>query len=241
MIIKTTDLFEREKPFSKEKWINKDQLSRVTFSALKKIYKKSGPHVLDYGCGNLMNSIALFENASITGLDLDEEALAVAEKNATYNNVNHSLMHASKLDSLGNESFDIANSMGVIEFMSEDVFKNVFEKIYKVLKKDGVLYVTFYNWRPFSALYLPYTKNSGWSSEKSYELYSKIIGIRISQKSILQVEDEFKKIGFTVIESGGVNPYPAKFWKFIFSSILFKTQNKKIAYWYCTQYIVLKK
>jgi cyclopropane fatty-acyl-phospholipid synthase-like methyltransferase len=223
-----------EYPVTVKDWFSRNRLHKFNYEALRSIvgqgsYKK----VLDWGCGNLLWSLGLFPLAEITGVELSEETLGYAKKNARKNAVK---FHALLNTEVGNlkSDYDAALTMGLIELITPEQFTEIFSMIFRSLKPGGMLICTLHNWRLFSALYMP------WIVRGCYEGYVKRIGIRVSKKSLKDVELDFINLGYQVEKSGAYNPYPAKLWS-LMPNIAYVTYNKLLAHWYCSQFILLRK
>lgn len=228
-------------PCTAEQWFNRNKLYLNNYEAMKTILElnkiNSGQvKVLDWGCGNLMWGIGLFPQAEITGVEISKEALGFAEVNARKNGVKFNPVYIDSVDLLKNESFDIAIAISLIEFFDEKQFENIFTCIFNKLKFEGKLICTFHNWRRFSALYISYL-----FKKDAYDKFCVRHGYKISKKTLTQVEEDFCKIGFKVLETGAFNPYPIRFSKTSKCKLFYKTRSKVFAHWYCTQYIVLSK
>lgn len=118
----------------------------LDFSSYRKLYellKKyvPGKHVLDYGCGHGMHSVAIAKMgaAEVVGIDLSRESLAIAEARAEKEAIAHKVkflaMDAEALEFPDN-SFDVVFDGGA--FSSLDVQK-AFPEIKRVLKPNGYL------------------------------------------------------------------------------------------------------
>ena len=224
-----------EYPISVNEWFSRNRLSRFNFAALKKVVGADEyRYVLDWGCGNLLWSIGLFPGAEITGVELDEKILEYAKINAQANGVEFYGLLLDRVHNLELNHFDVAVAMGLIELITPGQFTQVFSAILRSLKPGGKLICTLHNWRAFSALYLPLIRRGG------YESFVKRLGIRISRRSLRDVELDFTNLGYQVVQSGAYNPYPAKLWSSM-PNIGYVTHNKLLAHWYCSQFILLQK
>jgi len=50
-----------------------------------------------------------------------------------------------------------------------------------------------------------------------------------------------RSMGYEVLSSGGYNPYPPALWPYMVNFKKYLISNKFMSYWYCSQYITLKK
>jgi len=228
-------------PCTVKQWFGQSKIHQYSYETMKAIVQfnlaqTDSIKVLDWGCGNLMWAIGLFPKAEITGVEISNELLGFSEINAQKNGVKFNPLNIDCVDALKNESFDVGIAIALIEILNVKQFEYVFTHIFKKLKHGGILICTFHNWRYFSALYFGkiFKKNA-------YSKYCDEIGYEVSKKNLTHVQSDFIKLGFKVLESGAFNPYHPRLWKFISSSLFYRTQNKILSHWYCTQYLVLKK
>ena len=240
-------LFEAESfkdlyPCSSKQWFEKNRLSKLHYAIMQdiidsvEIKQNQIKSVLDWGCGNLMWAIGLFLQAEITGIETSKENLGFACLNAEKNNVKFNPLEIEQVDLLEDESFDIAMAFALIEHLSDEQFEHTFKTIYNALKRDGKLICTFHNWRKFSALYIRHL-----FTKDAYNKYCTKLGYIISKKTLIQVENDFIKLGYKVMESGAFNPNCPGFWNPVRTRRFYRTRNKVLSHWYCTQYIILSK
>ena len=223
-------------PVKVKEWFEQDRLHRFNYAALAKIVSKnsSDNKVLDWGCGNLLWSLALFPGSEITGVETNEEALEYARVNAAGNGAKFKGLLLNEAVNLPSDYYDVALSMGLIELIKPEDFTNVFSAVLRTLKPGGRLICTMHNWRLFSALYLPWVMRGG------YEGYCQLLGTKISKKSLKQVENDFQELGFQVVKRGGYNPYLRFMWPWMLN-IIYLVHNRIMAHWYYSQYITLVK
>lgn len=233
---------KHEYPITADSFFSKSRISKYNFATVLKIKSRiavlkhrRGLNVLDWGCGNGMWALGLFPGSKITGTDLDNACLKWAELNASLNGSTFEGVLADAVESVGDSRYDVAICFGLIEMLDRQGFDVTFSKIYNALKINSPLIVTFHNWRPVSAAYLPYLFRGG------YEKCNKTSGFKISRESLAEVKSRLEAIGFSVIECGGFCPYPSKLWSFIFTGLFYSTRSEFMAKWYYTQYIVLEK
>lgn len=228
--------FDAKYPVSSQAWWDKDLISKLNLTSLKKILDNIEPYnILDWGCGNLMWPIGLFPKSEITGVEISKSNLKLASLNAKYNGVSFNPIHVSELSKIKESYYDLACSFGLLEFLDEKSFREVHEKIYDALIPGGYLICVFYNWRPFSAVFLPHLFRGG------YRRYCKKLNAKISKKSLNQISEDFKSIGFKIEKFGGYNPYPSVLWPYIKSFFGFITYKKTLAHWYYSQFILVRK
>ena len=244
-------LFSAEKqkklyPISADKFFNKTKVSALNLSIMKSIVNdnvtslngKNELNILDWGCGNSLWAFALFPGAFITGVDSSKDNLNFSKINAKKNDAEDKftgLLYNRDIKKMKQASFDHSMAFGLIELVSEKIFNLIFSKIYTLLKPGGKLFITHYNYRPISAVYLP------WFIRGGYKTYKKHMGIDIQKKRTKEVIKDFKNIGYICIDSGGFCPYPMKFWPLVFSDKAYMTRNPLIKEWYYSQFIVLQK
>ena len=248
MAIDATKLFSAEKqknlyPISARNYFNKTRVSRLNLSSMKSIIDTNvkSPvnddlNILDWGCGNLLWALALFPGSFITGVDNSKDNLRYSKINAKKNNSEFKgLLFDRDIQKMKEASFDYSMAFGLIELIPEEMFKLIFSKIYALLKPGGKLFITHYNYRPISSVYLP------WLIRGGYDVYKKYMGMDIQKKRTKEVINDFKNIGYICIDSGGICPYPMKIWPLVFSDKGYITRNSLIKEWYYTQFIVLQK
>ncbi len=247
----SSKLFSAEKqkhlyPISVADYFNKTKTTAYNFSIMKSIIDSNvnssefhnDLHILDWGCGNLLWALGLFPDAFITGVEISEDNLSYARMNAKENDSEfkfRGLLFDPDIPLTQELLFDHAMSFGLIELIDKNMFDYIFSKIFNLLKPGGKLFVTHHNYRPISAVYLP------WFLRGGYKSYSKILGINISKKRSIEVIADFKNLGYSYVDSGGYCPYPSKLWPFVFSDKGYMTRNKLIKEWFYSQFIVLQK
>lgn len=223
-------------PIAPAEWFEQDALHRFNFRTMQRIVgSEPRSRVLDWGCGNLLWSIGLFPGAAITGVETSADALRYATINAEGNGVRFQPVLLPDTYTLDDAAYDAAVAIALIELLSPEQFETIFTAIYRALAPGALLYCTFHNWRPFSALYALTALRSG------YATYCKRLGAHISRKSLADVCRDFSHLGYRVEQRGGYNPYPVRLWPLITTDFLYSTPNRLLAYWYCTQYVVLRK
>lgn len=93
---------------------------------------------LDIGCSSgVITSYLADYFGSITGIDVDLSALAIAKMTFKKRNLKFLEMDAAKL-AFKNESFDVVIANQLYEFVKDD--EKVFREIYRVLKKGGICF-----------------------------------------------------------------------------------------------------
>lgn len=102
----------------------------------KKLLLKPNHKVLDIGCGwgGLALSLNELSGASVTGVTLSKEQLAVAQGRITNDKVNFQLRDYRHVT----EKFDRVVSVGMFEHVGRRQYKTFFEKVYDCLEEDGV-------------------------------------------------------------------------------------------------------
>ena len=99
----------------------------------------SDKQVLDYGCGTGVHSMYMAKRgASVTGIDISDVAIKVAEVFAKRENVSHRcnflVGNVEKMEFPDN-SFDIILSSGMMAYLDLD---KALSEVCRVLKKDGI-------------------------------------------------------------------------------------------------------
>ncbi len=98
--------------------------------------------VLEVGCGFGGGVISLWRNgAQAYGVDIDEEAIKIAEMISKKEKVNRNMFCIGKAEDLpfGDETFDIVWNIQVLEHV-QDPFKALSESI-RVLKQEGIFFI----------------------------------------------------------------------------------------------------
>ncbi|GAA0738303.1 class I SAM-dependent methyltransferase [Clostridium oceanicum] len=113
------------------------------FNELKS--NKSFMKILDFGCGpgKVSERMAKIKPESqIIAVDQSENMLKIAMKEHNRENINYRLVEEDKLKSLEDNSIDcVVLCFVIINNSSKDRIKMIFEEIYRVLKKDGKLFI----------------------------------------------------------------------------------------------------
>lgn len=106
-------------------------------------YLKKSDMILDVGCGNGCQSIAVAKLvAHVSGFDIGKEQLSIARSNASnmnITNIDFQLYSAEKKFPLDHVSFDKVLCLGVLEHLHHR--EKVLREIYRVLKKEGTLFL----------------------------------------------------------------------------------------------------
>ena len=102
--------------------------------------KSKNKNILEVGCstGNLAREIIDMNNNSYFGVDINKEYIDIATKSLSKGKFLQ--MDARKLN-FDNEFFDIVMLSSILHHIDENVAKNCFKEIHRVLKKDGVVIV----------------------------------------------------------------------------------------------------
>lgn len=132
-----------QKEVSKEDWIqawkdnphwDKREPSKLVNRLLDETDKKKVLSILELGCGNGVDSIAFGgKGHHVTGIDISPDAIKLAKKNNTLDNVTFEVGDAEKLKFKDNY-FDLVYSMAVLH--SSDLKKSIPE-LSRVLKPEG--------------------------------------------------------------------------------------------------------
>jgi len=102
--------------------------------------------VLDFGSGlgGMAFHLALNYNAYVTGIEINPETIAIAQKNTppqVKDRVSFILSTDGKTLPLADEAFDVIVSKGVIIHLSSKQREIAFQELYRVLKKGGALLI----------------------------------------------------------------------------------------------------
>ncbi|WP_085991849.1 class I SAM-dependent DNA methyltransferase [Oceanobacillus senegalensis] len=124
------DKFMAEAPY--DKWIQ---------FTLERLKNKKIKTIADLGCGTGEITVRLAEEGfQMIGVDFSMDMLSYAEHKASNKNVPITWLHQNLQELEGLNDLDVAISYcDVINYITEeDNLKNVFQRIYQSLKKDGV-------------------------------------------------------------------------------------------------------
>jgi ubiquinone/menaquinone biosynthesis C-methylase UbiE len=112
----------------------------VVGNQFQEYLKSKNKKILEVGCstGNLARQIIDMDSNSYYGVDISKEYINIATKSTP--NGKFLLMDARKLD-FHNEFFDIVMLSSVLHHMDDEVGKNCFKEVHRVLKKDGVVII----------------------------------------------------------------------------------------------------
>ncbi len=114
----------------------------------KEINLKLKSKVLDLCCGNGRHSILLSKRGySVTGVDLSDNLLNIARKNAEINNLDIKFIQSDMREINFNNEFDLTlnlfTSFGY--FSTDEENENVIKNIYRALKNKSYLVIDFLN------------------------------------------------------------------------------------------------
>lgn len=232
------DVHAEQYPCTPSSWFSRHRISRLNFDAIDSIIDhhcdKAGQlRVLDIGCGNGLWSLGLFEGHEITGIELNQRLLSYAELNSSMS----SCRFEGKLliDWVDRpDAYDFVLSMAVIELLDIDELQKHLSLIVSSLKKGGRGLLVFSVWRQFSACYLPWIHRGG------HEACSRATGTRISDLSLSDIVNRCQERGLSIIDGGGINPYPSKVWD-IARPCFYVTRNTRLSHWYYQQFLVVEK
>jgi ubiquinone/menaquinone biosynthesis C-methylase UbiE len=113
----------------------------VVANEFKDYLNSKNKRILEIGCstGNVAREIIDMDNNSYYGVDISKEYIDIASKSSTKGNFFQ--MDARKLD-FDNEFFDIVMLSSVLHHVDNNVGKNCFKEIHRVLKNDGVVIIS---------------------------------------------------------------------------------------------------
>lgn len=118
-----------------------------------------GKKVLEVGCGDGYGSAYLAKAAAeVTGMDYEKDVISRAKNKYSGKNLSFTDGDATRLQ-FADESFDAACSFQVIEHIPEDKLRQYLSEIRRVLKDDGIFYVSTLNLEHSIKSPLTYQKN----------------------------------------------------------------------------------
>jgi len=134
--------YEQEKP---PHWAEDSEPSPLAKQLLVDLPEETKNQILEIGVGNGRDSIYFAEhNNEVTGIDIAEGAIKLAEENATkkglQDKINFRIGNAEKLD-FKNESFDAVYSISVLH---ATMLPDSLGEISRVLKLDGKVIIYLY-------------------------------------------------------------------------------------------------
>jgi len=114
---------------------------KVVANEFKNYLNSKNKKILEIGCstGNIAREIIDMDNNSYYGVDISKEYIEIAKKSTIRGKFLQ--MDAREL-SFDNESFDIVMLSSVLHHIDDDIGKNCFKEIHRVLKKDGVVIIS---------------------------------------------------------------------------------------------------
>jgi|TARA_B110000116_G_C16697062_1_gene517976 ubiquinone/menaquinone biosynthesis C-methylase UbiE len=112
----------------------------VVGNEFQEYLKSKDKKILEVGCstGNLARQIIDMDSNSYYGVDISKEYINIATKSSPKGKFLQ--MDARKLD-FHNEFFDIIMLSSVLHHIDDEVGKNCFKEVHRVLKKDGVVII----------------------------------------------------------------------------------------------------
>lgn len=127
-----------------KKW-NEHSHELSTNSFAKKIYKYITPKhhtLLDIGCGNGIDSMYFAKKGlKVTSIDWSKPAIKHLEKRIKKGlNISTNIINTENINFKEN-SFDIIYAHLSLHYFNEKTTKKIFEKLYKILKRDGILFI----------------------------------------------------------------------------------------------------
>jgi SAM-dependent methyltransferase len=175
----------------------------------------SGKRVVDLGCGDGYQSIALVKKygCSVVGVDSNQKTLRKAIENANYNNIS-----SKKLSFVENISADMLNSFDVV--VSQNSFEhflnpaNILDEMGSLLNNSGIILLTF--GPPWFA---PYGSHMHFFCKVPW------INVLFPEEVVMKVRSHFRSDGGKRYEESGLNKMTISKFESIVSS-----SNLKITY-----------
>lgn len=116
---------------------NKDSRKRIRDEILNP-YLKPNIEVLDYGCGpGFLAKAVAGEVNRVVAVDVSRGVLACAE--TINSSANLSYLHTSEIDDLKANSFNLIYSFAVIQHVTDEVFLEILNNAFRLLKPEGEL------------------------------------------------------------------------------------------------------
>lgn len=117
----------------KKDWWQIEAFKRFEAIIHKSIDTKKIDRILDLGCGNGVVTqylSSIFQNATILGVDSNEEMISYAQKNNNNPNVIYKHMDIRNLENIyGDKKFDLVNANYVLHWLSKDEKQKLFQDL----------------------------------------------------------------------------------------------------------------
>ena len=177
---------------------------------------KQGDKILDLGCGNgRFFDLLKAKNIFYTGIDSSEQLIKTAEQKYSNYGAKFLISDVLKL-SFPENSFDAVVSLAVLHHIPSEQNRQIFfEQIKKVLKSNGILFLTSWNlWQNPKAVWLlfkyTFLKLLGKSDLDFFDIFypwensqAQVVGSRyLHFFSTKEIEKIAKENNFEIIESG---------------------------------------
>ena len=105
-------------------------------------YLESGKKLIELGCGNGRDAIFLSNNKiNVTAIDQSESSINNLKSNASSDYINFVADDFIETKLLETESFDYVYSRFTLHSISEEQENKLINRVYKALKKDGLLLI----------------------------------------------------------------------------------------------------
>jgi SAM-dependent methyltransferase len=100
---------------------------------------KTGGDVLDIGCGPGLYLKDFDQTFNLHGIDINTKMLELAKKNNPRANFYEGEFLSTNIGS----KFDLIYSVGMLQYISKGEIKPFFEKIFSLLNKDGIAFISY--------------------------------------------------------------------------------------------------
>ena len=170
-----------------DEMINFEKAINNKTTSLANFISKNDIHALDLGCGTGVDAIVLTKlGMVVVAVDHSKGMLEQAVKNSNKFDANISFIHSSLTDfAIRDKSFDIIVSLGntIANLKSIDL-KNLIQKLYNYLNKDGKIVIQMINYSklPANGIYILNTfENESVSIIRKYNIRPKSIDFIIDK------------------------------------------------------------
>jgi SAM-dependent methyltransferase len=165
--------------------------------------KWNNKKVLEIGCGLGTAAVNFIRNgADYTGIELSDKSFELASKRLEVYNLKgslHNLNAEDNMEFLGNESFDLIYSFGVIHHSPNP--EKIIANAYKLLKKGGTLKIMLYAENSWKKMLIDkeqeqYEAQNGcplaytYTNEQVYDLLKDFQNVKIDQRHIFPYKIE---------------------------------------------------
>ena len=168
----------------------------------------SDKRLIDYGCGEGYQAIALAMNGArhVLGVDINPKALSKGRELSREYNLEHKLQFVDTIENVNNELYDYVISINSMEHYTDPI--RVLELMKSSIKNEGHIFVSF-----GPPWYSPYGSHMHFFTKLPW------LNIIFSEKTVMRVRSHFRDDGATKYEEveSGLNRMSIKKFESIIS------------------------